>query len=76
MGNVSAVETITTSNNAFGAFIDATSLTEIKILIEEMRKGLYKRARAGRTERTRYLALAATALEEAEGWLLKAQMEE
>ena len=76
MGNLPSAETIMTRNNAFGAFIDATSLAEIKILIEEMRKGLYKRARAERTEMTRYLALTATALEEAEGWLLKAQMEE
>ena len=76
-------QSITTSNStlsllrrvAVGA-LDVDSLTEIHILVVKIRKGLHKRARAGRTERTRYVALAANALEEAEGWLVKAQMEE
>ena len=48
-------------------------LTELKIVLIAIREGLQKKARAGRTEKTRYLALTATALEEAEGWLRKAQ---
>ena len=83
MDNLPAIQSITTSNEALRVLLsvavgalDADSLTEIKMLVEEIRKGLQKRARAGRTEKTRYLALASTTLEEVEGWLAKAQMEE
>ena len=86
MANLPSPQTITTSNDALRVLLgvavgaleagDDNSLTEVKLVIMELRKGLHRMARAGRTERTRYLALTATALEEAEGWLRKAQMEE
>ena len=86
MANLPSPQTITTSNDALRVLLgvavgaleagDDNSLTEVKLVIMELRKGLHRMARAGRTERTRYLALTATALEEAEGWLNKAQMED
>ena len=83
MENLPTPQSITNSNDALRTLLgvavgalEADDLTEIKLVVIELRKGLSQRARAGRTERTRYLALTATALEEAEGWLHKAQMEE
>ena len=85
MENLPGPQTITTSNDALRTLLgvavgaletEEDCLTEVKILLIELRKGLHRIARAGRSERTRYLALTATALEEAEGWLNKAQMED
>ena len=83
MENLPTPQSITNSNDALRTLLgvavgalEADDLTEIKLVVIDLRKGLSQRARAGRTERTRYLALTATALEEAEGWLHKAQMEE
>ena len=85
MENLPNPQTILTRNDALRTLLgvavgaleaELESLTEVKLVILELRKGLHRMARAGRTERTRYLALTATALEEAEGWLHKAQMED
>ena len=77
-------KSITRSNEALCALLgmadasgmlDAACLTKIKLVIIEVHKVIQKYARAGRSERTRYIALTSTALEVAEGWLAKAQFD-
>lgn len=87
MDNLPDPMTITTANDGLRTLLgvamgatqagDAMDMTAIKIVIESLRSGLQAHpAMQARSPVTRYLALTVTALEEAEGWIHKAQMEE